>query len=104
MIPVSIGRKAYALDWLGMGRSSRPDPKELHSGKKATTEQRVEKAERFFTDSLEQWREEQGIDQMTLIGHSLGGYLSTVYALQYPVSLELGVLVLQCLVFRVQLR
>lgn len=38
-----IGRSAYAIDWLGMGRSARPDPKELYAGKKATVKERVEK-------------------------------------------------------------
>lgn len=38
------GRRSYAVDWLGMGRSARIDPKELKAkaGKKATTEERVE--------------------------------------------------------------
>lgn len=38
-----VGRSAYAVDWLGMGRSARVDPKELEAGKKATVKQRVEK-------------------------------------------------------------
>jgi hypothetical protein len=41
-----IGRSAYAIDWLGMGRSARPDPKELYAGKKATVKERVEKVRR----------------------------------------------------------
>jgi pimeloyl-ACP methyl ester carboxylesterase len=43
-------------------------------------------AERFFTDSLDEWREKMGIEKMTLIGHSLGGYIVAAYALKYPVS------------------
>jgi cardiolipin-specific phospholipase len=38
-----VNRSAYAIDWLGMGRSARPDPRELEAGKKATVKQRVEK-------------------------------------------------------------
>ncbi|GHJ88703.1 hypothetical protein NliqN6_5105 [Naganishia liquefaciens] len=79
-----VNRSAYAIDWLGMGRSARPDPRELAAGKKATVKERVEKAEDFFLESLEAWREAQGIETMTLIGHSLGGYLSLAFALKYP--------------------
>jgi hypothetical protein len=42
-----VGRSAYAIDWLGMGRSARPDPKELYAGKKATVKERVEKVRRM---------------------------------------------------------
>lgn len=45
---------------------------------------RVAEAEAFFVDSLEEWRQKMGLEKMTLIGHSLGGYLSVVYALKYP--------------------
>lgn len=79
-----VGRRAYAIDWLGMGLSSRPDPKVLYAAKNASMKTRVETAENFFLDSLDEWREKMGIEQMTLIGHSLGGYLSAAYALKYP--------------------
>ncbi|XP_015248416.1 PREDICTED: 1-acylglycerol-3-phosphate O-acyltransferase ABHD5 [Cyprinodon variegatus] len=63
----------YALDLLGFGRSSRPqfstDPEE---------------AEEEFVLSLEEWREKVGLDEMVLLGHNLGGYLSAAYALKYP--------------------
>ncbi|KAI6034081.1 Alpha/Beta hydrolase protein [Pisolithus microcarpus] len=45
---------------------------------------RVGEAEAFFVDSLEEWRDKMGLDKMTLIGHSLGAYLSVAYALRYP--------------------
>lgn len=45
---------------------------------------RVKEAESFFIDSLEEWREKMGLETMTLIGHSIGGYFSVVYALKYP--------------------
>ena len=72
----------YALDWLGMGRSARP-PFSIDA-KKNDVKGRVEQAESFFIDSLEQWREKMGLGKMTLIGHSLGAYFSVAYALKYP--------------------
>jgi len=64
----------YAIDWLGWGGSSKPEfwPKTR------------EEAEDWYVESLEKWREAQGIKQMNLCGHSLGGYMAAVYALKYP--------------------
>lgn len=72
----------YAVDWLGMGRSARPP---FHiKAKRDDIDGRVTEAESFFIDSLEEWREKMGLEKMTLIGHSLGGYLSVAYTLRYP--------------------
>jgi cardiolipin-specific phospholipase len=73
----------YLLDWLGMGRSSRDFPFKI-TAKPTDTPERVRQAEAFFLDSLEEWREGMGINKMTLVGHSLGAYLVTAYALKYP--------------------
>lgn len=63
----------YALDLLGFGRSSRPhfasDP---------------EGAEEQFVAALEEWRERVGLEEMVLLGHNLGGYLSAAYTIKYP--------------------
>lgn len=63
----------YALDLLGFGRSSRPqfsaDP---------------DVAEGQFVAALEEWRERMGLEEMLLLGHNLGGYLSATYTLKYP--------------------
>ncbi|KAJ3998263.1 alpha/beta-hydrolase [Lentinula boryana] len=76
----------YALDWLGMGRSSRP-PFHVKASKKDIPA-RVAEAESFFVDSLEDWRQKMHLEKMTLIGHSLGAYFSVVYALKYPQRVE----------------
>ncbi|KAF2722924.1 alpha/beta hydrolase [Polychaeton citri CBS 116435] len=72
--------KLYALDLLGMGRSTRP-PFRIHAKEK---EEKTREAESWFVDALEEWRIKRGIDKMTLVGHSLGGYMSVCYALKYP--------------------
>ncbi|PWN48829.1 alpha/beta-hydrolase [Violaceomyces palustris] len=84
--------RLYALDWLGMGRSSRP-PFHIPSSLSKTTETRVNAAESFFVDSLEEWRQKAGLDKMVIVGHSLGGYLSLAYTLRYPQRVERLVLV-----------
>ncbi|KAJ7649400.1 alpha/beta-hydrolase [Mycena polygramma] len=63
------GSSVYAVDWLGMGRSARV-PFTIKSPRKDIPG--VAEAESFFVDSLE-----------ASICHSLGGYLSVVYALKY---------------------
>ncbi|KAF7221554.1 1-acylglycerol-3-phosphate O-acyltransferase ABHD5 [Nothobranchius furzeri] len=62
----------YALDLLGFGRSSRP---EFSSD--------PEEAEEQFVTALEEWREKVGLQEMVLLGHNLGGYLSAAYTLKY---------------------
>ncbi|KIW08694.1 uncharacterized protein PV09_00641 [Verruconis gallopava] len=74
------GWKVYALDMLGMGRSSRP-PFKIHAKDK---EGKITEAENWFIDALEEWRKERKLEKFTLLGHSLGGYMATAYALKYP--------------------
>lgn len=78
------GWKLYALDMLGMGNSTRP-PFRVHAKDK---EGKIAEAEAWFVDALEEWRKIRNIDKFTLIGHSLGGYLSVAYALKYPGRLK----------------
>lgn len=66
--------RVQLVDWLGTGLSGRPP---FHCRTREETED-------WFVDSLERWRVAQGHTQMVLVGHSLGGYLSTSYALKYP--------------------
>lgn len=74
------GWKVFALDLLGMGRSSRPAFR-IHAKDK---ESRIMEAENWFIDALEEWRIKRGLERFTLLGHSLGGYLAVAYALKYP--------------------
>ncbi len=74
------GWKLYALDLLGMGRSSRP-PFRIHAKDR---EGKITEAENWFIDALEEWRVKRKLEKFTLMGHSLGGYLAVAYALKYP--------------------
>lgn len=76
------GADVYALDWLGMGRSARI-PFTIKA-KREDLQGRVTEAESFFVDSLEEWREKMGLESMTLVAHSLGGYFGAAYALKFP--------------------
>ena len=69
-----------------MGRSARV-PFAVKA-KREDTEARVTAAESFFIDSLEEWREKMGLEKMTLVGHSLGAYLSVAYALKHPARVD----------------
>jgi cardiolipin-specific phospholipase len=74
------GWKLYALDMLGMGRSSRP-PFKVYAKDQAG---KISEAENWFIDALEEWRVLKKIDKFTLLGHSMGGYMAVAYALKYP--------------------
>jgi cardiolipin-specific phospholipase len=74
------GLRLYALDMLGMGRSSRP-PFKVHA---KDHQGKITEAENWFIDALEEWRLIRKIEKFTLLGHSLGGYMAVAYALKYP--------------------
>ncbi|KAI9789381.1 MAG: hypothetical protein M1816_006039 [Peltula sp. TS41687] len=76
----NAGWKLWALDLLGMGRSSRPPFVVRAKDRKG----KITEAENWFIDALEEWRKQRKIEKFTLLGHSLGGYLAVAYALKYP--------------------
>ncbi|KAG5981673.1 hypothetical protein E4U55_002682 [Claviceps digitariae] len=78
------GLRLYALDMLGMGNSSRPAFKIHARGR----DEKVDEAESWFIDALEEWRKARKIERFTLLGHSLGGYLAVSYAIKYPGHLK----------------
>ncbi|XP_044747233.1 (Lyso)-N-acylphosphatidylethanolamine lipase-like [Coccinella septempunctata] len=71
--PLSKDRPVYAIDLLGFGRSSRPE----------FSMDSLE-AERQMVDSIEAWRRQMELEQFILLGHSMGGFLATSYAISYP--------------------
>ncbi|XP_060572020.1 (Lyso)-N-acylphosphatidylethanolamine lipase-like isoform X2 [Ruditapes philippinarum] len=70
-------RPVYTFDLLGFGRSSRP---------KLSTSARLVEME--FVESIEEWRQEMKIDKMALLGHSLGAYIVSAYAIKYPEKIQ----------------
>ncbi|KAG0603934.1 hypothetical protein M758_10G131800 [Ceratodon purpureus] len=75
--------RVLALDQIGWGASSRPD----------FTCRSTEETESWFIDSLEEWRKAKDLDNFILLGHSLGGYVASRYALKYPEHVKHLVLV-----------
>lgn len=84
--------RVVAFDWRGMGGSSRPG---CHRAPRLRTgcgwlpsfcDSRFtpKDAIRWFVDSFEEFCECNGMTQFDLVGHSLGGYLSAMYAYHHP--------------------
>ncbi|KAM9996337.1 hypothetical protein ACTFIY_002530 [Dictyostelium cf. discoideum] len=76
----------YAIDLLGFGRSSRPDPELIKS---------IDDAEKLWCDSIYEWSKELGLKKFNLVGHSLGGYVAATYSMKYPETLK-HTLLLDC--------
>jgi abhydrolase domain-containing protein 5 len=75
----------FCVDSLGTGASARPPFA-------AST---AAEGEDFFLSALEQWRTLRfpPLQRLTLLGHSLGGYLAAAYALRHPQAVAHLVLV-----------
>lgn len=41
-------------------------------------------AEQQIVKSIEEWRRETKLEKFILLGHSMGGFLATSYAINYP--------------------
>jgi cardiolipin-specific phospholipase len=86
--------KVIAVDWLGMGCSSRTSTRVSRlsvftqmrncSNKEEQEKLIATQVTNEFIDSLEELRKTEKIEDFILAGHSLGGYLSGKYALKYP--------------------
>lgn len=83
---LASGVKVVTVDWLGMGGSDRPVCRSApirwswcESGLTAT------QAVDFFIDPFHEWMQDiiDDTKPVTLMGHSLGGYLAARYALKY---------------------
>ncbi|XP_059478808.1 (Lyso)-N-acylphosphatidylethanolamine lipase isoform X2 [Neocloeon triangulifer] len=66
-------RPVYCIDLLGFARSSRPN---------FSTDPEV--AEKQMVQAIEAWRHEVRLNDMILLGHSLGAFLATSYSISYP--------------------
>lgn len=40
--------------------------------------------EKEFTSIIEKWREKMDLEMFNICGHSFGGYIASLYSLQYP--------------------
>jgi cardiolipin-specific phospholipase len=74
MKPFSETFHTYFIDIIGMGCSSR-EPYTY-----TTYEESID----YFMRFIETWREAKNLTNFFLCGHSLGGYLSSIYTTKYP--------------------
>jgi len=70
---LSTDRPVHAVDILGFGRSSRT----VFSSDPVL-------AEMEFVESIEAWRKKMKLEMFVLLGHCLGGFLATSYAIRFP--------------------
>ena len=72
--------RVIAVDLLGFSRSSQP---RFNSAQKSG-DSAARRAQRFWIDSLENWRSAMQIERFAVVGHSLGAYVALSFALERP--------------------
>jgi cardiolipin-specific phospholipase len=85
------GHRIFSIDLPGLGLGSRHRFPQFNS--KSSEDDIINQTEAFFIHSIEKWRDRMKLDKIILVGHSLGGYLSSAYALKYPDRVEKLILV-----------
>ena len=85
---LSTSRMVYGIDLPGFGLSSRkvkfPCSKEKYPKDCKKALKLASKSEKRMIELIEKWREAMRIEEMILLGHSFGGYISARYSLAYP--------------------
>ena len=79
---LSKTRRAFVFDLMGFGRSSR-----------VPLQGSAMDIEEAYVMSIEKRRDKVGIDSFVLVGHSLGGFMSSAYALRHPSRIRYLILV-----------
>lgn len=87
-LPTRRTRTACACPLLALLSGQAPLLSRCSPSPRAPPPRSTAEAEDFFLHALERWRQEMGIERFILVGHSLGGYLSAVYALRHPERVE----------------
>ena len=76
----------YAIDWPGTGvYRERFVPKNMINNEK-NEDVTLKRLLTYAIDAIELFRKKQGMENITLLGHSLGGYLAFCYCEKYPNS------------------
>lgn len=87
------GWNIHVLDNPGMGRSTRETFNIVQGKDDPDGYKMVQETEEWYLSRLETWREKNGLDRFVLLGHSLGGYIASIYAMKYPQHVERLILV-----------
>lgn len=93
----------YAVDLMGMGRSSKAPLPAVTAGDEPS-EADLDAVEDYFVEPLLAWADALGLDRFVLAGHSFGGYVASLVALRAPERLHRLLLVSPFGVPRVQPR
>ena len=81
-------RDVYGIDMPGFGLSSRKVKFPCTIGKFPKDPKKalelVRKSEKRMVELIEKWRQKMNLEEMILVGHSFGGYVSARYTLTHP--------------------